>query len=79
MGSSAQVLLFVGLCVGVVHASHNWMETIWADIGNRTLAQVTLPGTHDSGAYNLTAMLEPGDSGDPVRVPTPVATSRAFH
>lgn len=67
MGTSAHALFFLAFCVGFACASHNWMETMWSDIGNRTLAQVTLPGTHDSGAYNLSATLEPGDSGDPVR------------
>lgn len=49
----------------------HWMEDNWATLGNRTLAQVTLPGTHDSGAFNLTTALEPGDSADPVSGPTP--------
>jgi len=32
----------------------NWMEQNWAKISKKTLQQITLPGTHDSGSYNLT-------------------------
>ena len=43
-----------------------WMSTDAAVVYPRTLAQLTLPGTHDSGAYRLTSQLMP----DP-RFPTP--------
>jgi len=34
--------------------------------GNQTLQQITLPGTHDSGAYNLTHELAPDASGSEI-------------
>ena len=47
-------------------AAAPWMGASFEDISNRTLRQVTLPGTHDSGAYNLTTVLQPGDSAGPL-------------
>ena len=44
----------------------NWMSVDAAVVYPRTLSQLTLPGTHDSGAYRLTHQLMP----DP-RFPTP--------
>ncbi len=52
----------VAVSVALPIAPATWMRDMWTDIGNRTLAQVTLPGTHDAGAYNLTDALEPGDA-----------------
>jgi len=36
------------------HPNANWMALALPIIGNLTLQQVTLPGTHDSGSYYLT-------------------------
>ena len=50
----------------------NWMERMRSAnflAGNQTLQQITLPGTHDSGAYNLTRELAPDASGSEVRSP----------
>src|SRR5690349_16685256 len=33
---------------------HNWMERSMPRIANKTLQQITLPGTHDSGSYTVT-------------------------
>ena len=43
-----------------------WMASSFELLSNRTLRQITLPGTHDSGAYSLTTDLQPGDSAGPV-------------
>lgn len=48
----------------------DWMSVDAAVVYPRTLAQLTLPGTHDSGAYRLTKQLMPDR-----RFPTPWAAA----
>eukprot|EP01097_Dermamoeba_algensis_P010622 TRINITY_DN7920_c0_g1_i1.p1 TRINITY_DN7920_c0_g1~~TRINITY_DN7920_c0_g1_i1.p1 ORF type:complete len:384 (-),score=70.00 TRINITY_DN7920_c0_g1_i1:131-1282(-) len=38
----------------------NWMERNWKNVKDKTLMDLTLPGTHDSGAFYLTPSLMPG-------------------
>lgn len=41
-------------------SSSSWMKEQMHCIGHKSLLQITLPGTHDAGAYELTAQLVPG-------------------
>ena len=38
----------------------NWMQQKSNNLWNKTLLELTLPGTHDSGAYNLSHNIMPG-------------------
>lgn len=42
----------------------NWMGDNISKLGNKSLLDITIPGTHDSGAFNLTDRLMPGDQPD---------------
>eukprot|EP01084_Bolivina_argentea_P216242 367418_1 len=42
---------------------HNWMKTKSNSLWNKTLSELTILGTHDSGSYNLTHEMMPG--GEP--------------
>lgn len=47
--------------INVVVADHQWSAQSWmadlaSTIGNRPLCQIALPGTHDSGTYDITAV-----------------------
>lgn len=42
----------------------NWMGDNISKLASKSLKDITLPGTHDSGAYNLTDSLMPGDQKD---------------
>lgn len=44
----------------------NWMGNHLSKLGNKSLKQITLPGTHDSGAYNLTDTLMPDAESDTI-------------
>jgi hypothetical protein len=50
--------------VGINDNPATWMESEWDYIGNKQLWQVTLPGTHDSGAYNLSTQRVPSECRD---------------
>ena len=39
-----------------------WIGDSMSIIGEKTLKEITLPGTHDSGAYYLTEIQMPGDT-----------------
>ena len=40
-----------------------WIGDSMSVIGDKTLKEITLPGTHDSGAFNLTAsIIVPGEA-----------------
>lgn len=44
----------------------NWMGNSLGKIGDKSLKQITLSGTHDSGAYNLTDALMPDAESDTI-------------
>lgn len=54
------LLVGLGNCVD----PSNWVGQSLGVIGNLTLKQITLPGTHDSGTYYLTAVPMPGDQSN---------------
>ena len=41
-----------------------WISDSLNVIGDKTLKEITLPGTHDSGAFNLTAGVVPDEASD---------------
>ena len=46
-------------------ANHStWMADSMSVIGDKTLKEITLPGTHDSGSFNLTASVVPDQASD---------------
>jgi len=50
----------------VVIGRETWMEAAYNRIGDKTLAQLCLPGTHDSGTYELFDIIAP-DATDVIR------------
>lgn len=54
------LLVSLGNCVD----PSNWIGQSLGVIGNLTLKQITLPGTHDSGTYYLTDVPMPGDQSN---------------
>lgn len=64
---------FFAVCIGIlaklrIHVvaadPSDWMRDQSRCIGHKSLLEITLPGTHDSGAYELTADLVPGYTSD---------------
>lgn len=53
------LLLLLG-CARAFDDSAQWMRQDWTSIANRTLASLALPGTHDSGTYNLSLTVASG-------------------
>jgi len=53
----SSILLVVQAVVIQKFPSHNWMEQRWDQISNKTLKELTLPGTHDSGSWSVTSTL----------------------
>jgi len=51
------ILIAIFTSVTPFQFGSNWMERNWESIANKTLQEITLPGTHDAGSYNLTDQL----------------------
>lgn len=55
--------------------TETWIGNSMQYIGNKTLKQLTLPGTHDSGTYWLSDVPLPGDGSNIAEAATIVAES----
>ena len=57
----AYSIIFILLACAYSLNPETWMEDSFEKLKQKSLKEITLPGTHDSGSYYLTDIIEEGE------------------